>query len=91
MEIIATIKGTQYRAELPDSIRQLSEQFPLEETFQKSGEHELFCRLGRGIKVRGMDGTSGIHRNGIYYFADFKLKVYPHFIGTLKVPKIIVY
>lgn len=67
MEIIATIKGTQYRAELPDSIRQLSEQFPLEETFPKSGEHELFCRLGRGIKVRGMDGTSGIHRNGIYY------------------------
>lgn len=74
MEIIATIKETQYRAELPDSdsIRQLSEQFPLEETFQKSGEHELFCRLGRGINVRGMNGTSDIHRNGIYYFADWK-------------------
>ena len=74
MEIIATIKGTQYSAELPDSdsIRQLSEQFPLEETFQKSGEHELFCRLGRGIKARGIDGTSDIHRNGIYYFADWK-------------------
>ena len=74
MEIIVTIEGTHYRAELPDSdsIQQLSEQFPLEETFQKSGEHELFCRLGRGINVRGMDGTSDIHRNGIYYFADWK-------------------
>ena len=59
---------------LPDSdvVRQLAAQFPLEETFRKSGEHEFFCRLGRGIDVRGMDGTSNIHGNGIYYFADWK-------------------
>ena len=74
MELIVTIEGTQYRAELPDSdvVRQLAAQFPLEETFRKSGEHEFFCRLGRGIDVRGMDGTSNIHGNGIYYFADWK-------------------
>lgn len=74
MEIIITIGGIQYKAKLSDSdaVRQLAAQFPLEESFQKSGEYEFFCRLGCGINVRGMDGTSDIHRNGIYYFADWK-------------------
>lgn len=74
MEIIIAIEGIQYKAKLSDSdaVRQLAEQLPAEEIFQKSGEHEFFCHLGHGINVRGMDVTSDIHRNGIYYFADWK-------------------
>lgn len=39
---------------------------------QNSGDHEYFCRLGRGINARGMEGTSDIRKNRIYYFADWK-------------------
>lgn len=74
MELKVTINGEEYGAALSDSdaVRQLAEQFPLEEVFQRSGDHEFFCRLNRGINVRGMTATSDIHGNGIYYFDGWK-------------------
>lgn len=74
MEMIVTIQGKEYKAELPecDAIRQLAAQLPMEEVFQNSGDHECFCRLGRGVNARGMEGTSDIRKNRIYYFADWK-------------------
>lgn len=74
MELRISIDEKDHKAMLPDNdaVRQLAIQLPLEQIFQRSGEHEFFCRLGRGINVRGIEPTSDIHRNGIYYFDGWK-------------------
>ena len=74
MRAIIAINGREYAATLPDNdaVRQLAAQFPINETFQKSGNHEFFCKLKKGIDVSGLSGTSDIHKNGIYYFEGWK-------------------
>lgn len=74
MELKITINNQKLTARLPENkvIRQLQQYLPIEETFQRSGEHEYFCRLSRGLNVRDMAGTSDIHDRGIYYFDGWK-------------------
>lgn len=74
MKIRITIDNQVFSAQLPenDAIRQLVAQLPIMETFQRSGDHEFFSRLNRGINVRGLKGTSDIHSSGIYYFDAWK-------------------
>ena len=74
MELKITIDNQKFTAKLPEtsSVWQLSEYLPISETFQRSGDHEFFCRLDRGINVRGMEETSDIHAGGIYYFDAWK-------------------
>ncbi len=74
MELLITIENHELTAKLPENeaTRQFQQYCPINETFQKSGDHEYFCRLTRGINVRDLEGTSDIHGGGIYYFADWK-------------------
>lgn len=74
MRIIITINRREFAATLPDTdtVRQLAAQFPINKTFQKSGSHEFFCKLKKGIDVSELSGTSDIHKNGIYYFDGWK-------------------
>lgn len=74
MRAIITINGRKYAATLPDNdaVRQLAAQFPINETFQKSGNHEFFCKLKKGVDVSELSGTSDIHKNGIYYFEGWR-------------------
>ncbi len=74
MELKITIRQKNFTAKLADSemIRQLAEQLPAEADFERSGNHEFFCRLGTGLDVSGQTGTADIHKNGIYYFDGWK-------------------
>lgn len=74
MGLKVTIKQKCFSAKLADSemVRQLAEQLPAEVDFERSGNHEFFCRLAAGLDVAGETGTSDIHRNGIYYFDGWK-------------------
>lgn len=74
MDFKITISKKDFTAKLADSkiVRQLAEQLPAEQDFERSGNHEFFCRLGTGPDVSGQIGTSDIHKNGIYYFDGWK-------------------
>lgn len=70
MKLMIALNGQQYEASLSDNeaVRQLAAQLPLDTVFKRSGDHEFFSRLTRGIDVRELKNTSNIQRNGIYYF-----------------------
>ena len=70
MIINAMIGERTFRASLPDNdtARQLAGCFPLDTVFKRSGDHEFFSHLTRGIDVREIKSTSDIQSNGIYYF-----------------------
>ena len=74
MEFKITIRQKIFTAKLADSemVRQLAEQLPTEADFERSGNHEFFCRLVAGLDAAEETGTSDIHRNGIYYFDGWK-------------------
>ena len=74
MNFKITINKKDFSAKLADSepVRQLAEQLPAERDFERSGNHEFFCRLGTGLDVSGQTGTSDIHKNGIYFFDGWK-------------------
>ena len=69
-----TINKKDFTARLADSepVRQLAEQLPIALDFERSGNHEFFCRLGTGLDVSGQTGTADVHKNGIYYFDGWK-------------------
>lgn len=74
MEFKITIRQKDFTAKLADSemVRQLAEQLPAEVDFERSGNHEFYCRLAAGLNIAGEIGTSDIHSNGIYYFEGWK-------------------
>ena len=74
MKFKITIRLKDFSAKLADSetVRQLAEQLPAEADFERSGNHEFFCRLNAGLDAAEETGTSDIHRNGIYYFDGWK-------------------
>ena len=69
-----TINKKDFTARLADSepVRQLAEQLPIALDFERSGNHEFFCRMVKGLDVSVQSGTSDIHKNGIYYFDGWK-------------------
>lgn len=74
MDFRITINKQEFTAKLADSktVRQLAEQLPAEMEFERSGNHEFYCRLGKSLDAAGQSGTSDIHENGIYYFDSWK-------------------
>ena len=60
MEFKITIRQKDFTAKLADSemVRQLAEQLPAEVDFERSGNHEFYCRLAAGLNIAGEIGTS---------------------------------
>ena len=64
------IEGKEYTTRMHDSplVREIAKACPMEQSWQRSDDHEYYTRLKQTLHVAGEEETSEIKKNRLYLF-----------------------